>query len=286
MPQIKKILFPVDFSQSSLGTARYVEAFAGQFEAQILLLHVVEKGERTLPEELFASRQARLDCYLADELKYFSTKRLCVKGDPTGYPVSDPAWEIVKTAGVWHPDIVMMPSHGLGAFRRLLLGSVTAKVLHDLDCPVWTSTHSEAAPPLEAIHCRRILCALDLGDRSQSVLEWAAWLVCEFQASLGIVHAAAELPPTAYGWNFEEEYEKSVSERAKRRIEMLQTATGATGQTFIKYGSAAKVVAEAAHEFAADLLVLGRHNGSGISGYLHPNAYNILRDSPCPAISI
>jgi nucleotide-binding universal stress UspA family protein len=54
----------------------------------------------------------------------------------------------------------------------------------------------------------------------------------------------------------------------------------------VKPGNAAKVVAEAAREFAADLLVIGRHDGTGISGYLHPNAYNILRDSPCPAISI
>jgi len=278
MPQIKKILFPVDFSESSRGTARYVEAFAGQFEAEILLLHVVEMGEHTLPSELLPGRQAKLDAYLKDELKYFSTKRLCVPGDPSS--------EIVKAAEVWHPDIVMMPSHGLGIFRRLLLGSVTAKVLHDLDCPVWTSTHSETAPPLEGIHCRRILCALDLGDRSQSVLEWAAWLAREYRASLGIVHATAELPPTAYGWNLEEDYERSVSEQAKKRIDMLQTAAGTTGQIFIKYGGAAKVVAEAANEYAADLLLIGRHDGSGISGYLHPNAYNILRDSPCPAISI
>jgi len=40
----------------------------------------------------------------------------------------------------------MMPTHGLGGFRRFLLGSVTAKVLHDADCPVWTGVHLERAP--------------------------------------------------------------------------------------------------------------------------------------------
>ncbi len=30
---------------------------------------------------------------------------------------------------------------------------------------------------LEDILCRRILCAVDLGDRSRCVVEWAAWLV-------------------------------------------------------------------------------------------------------------
>ena len=47
-------------------------------------------------------------------------------------------------------DLIMMPTHGYGRFRALLLGSVTAKVLHDADCPVWTAVHREevmAHPP-------------------------------------------------------------------------------------------------------------------------------------------
>jgi nucleotide-binding universal stress UspA family protein len=169
MPLIKKILFPVDFSDSCLGAARYVEAFAGRFEAEIKLLHVVGMGEHTLAEELLPGRRRQLDAFLADELKYFSTERVCVTGDA--------ASEIVDAARRWSPDLVMMPTHRLGSFRRLLIGSVTAKVLHDLDCPVWTSAHVETAPPLEQIHCRRVLCAVDLAEGSRSLLEWVAWLV-------------------------------------------------------------------------------------------------------------
>jgi nucleotide-binding universal stress UspA family protein len=278
MPQIKKILFPVDFSAGSLATARHVEAMAGHFEANIQLLHVVERGELTLPEELLPLRQAKLDAYLTEELKYFSTERRCVVGDA--------AIEIKKAACSWHPDLVMMPTHGLGTFRRLLLGSVTAKVLDDLSCPVWTSSHAESPLPLEDIHCRRILCAVDLAERSQSVLEWAAWLASEYGAALAVVHATAELPPSAYGWNLEEDYQRSMGEQAKRRIEILQTAVTVPAEIFVANGNAGKVVAGAAATFQADLLVLGRHGGTGISGYLRPHAYSILRESPCPAISI
>ena len=276
---IKKILFPVDFSDSCLGAARYVEAFAGRFEAEIMLLHVVGMGEHNLAEELLPRRQAQLDAFLADELKYFTTQQLCVTGD-------DPASEIVHAARRWSPDLVMMPTHGLGAFRRLLLGSITAKVLHDLDCPVWTGVHSEAAPPLEEIHCRRILCAMDLTERSQSVLQWAAWLAGEHQASQAIVHAMAELPAAFYGANLEEELVRSVSEQAKRRVEILQTAAGTAGQVFIEFGDPTEVLACTAKSFDADLLVIGRHDGAGVAGYLRQSAYSILRDSPCPVISI
>jgi hypothetical protein len=75
--------------------------------------------------------------------------------------------EIVDAARRWGADLLMMPTHGRGTFRRLLLGSVTAKVLHDLECPVWTDVHSETAPPIEEIHCRRILCAVDLSEQAQ-----------------------------------------------------------------------------------------------------------------------
>jgi len=68
MPTIKKILFPVDFSDSCLGAARYVEALAGRFEAEIMLLHVVGMGEHNLAEDLLPQRQALLDAFLADEL--------------------------------------------------------------------------------------------------------------------------------------------------------------------------------------------------------------------------
>jgi hypothetical protein len=39
----------------------------------------------------------------------------------------------VRTGASWHGyvDLIMMPTHGVGTFRSFLVGSVTAKVLHD-----------------------------------------------------------------------------------------------------------------------------------------------------------
>jgi nucleotide-binding universal stress UspA family protein len=275
MPLIDKILFPVDFSRSCVSVARYVEALAGQFEAEIMLLHVVGPGagELTLPEELLPMRQAQLNAFLADELKYFSTQRVCVTG-------TEPAPEIVAAALRWRPDLVMMPTHGLGVFQRFFFGSVAANLLRDLDCPVWTSVHSEVALPLEDIHCRRILCALDLTARSPSVLAWAAALAAEYEAVLGIVHATAEMPLAYTSVSLEKDLTRSVSEQAKKEIESLQQTAGTAVRVFIDSGDPPTVIAGAAKEFNADLLVIGRHeSGSG-------DAYAILRDSPCPVISI
>ncbi len=279
MPLIKKILFPVDFSDSCFGASRYVEAFAGHFEAEIMFLHIVGMGEHNLAEDLLPLRQRQLDAFMVEEFKHFSTHRCCVIGD-------DPAAEIVRAAGRWSPDLVMMPTHGLGVFRRLLLGSVTSKVLHDLDCPVWTGVHAETAPRLEAIHCRRILCALDLSARSQNVLQWASWLAGQRDADMGIAHVIPDLPPALYGEQFEAELVQSLAEHAQAQVRSLLAATGTSGDVWIEAGDPAKVVAGIARRFAADLLVMGRHSQSGMAGYLRHNAYSILCDSPCPVISI
>lgn len=278
MLSIKKILFPVDFSDSCAGAARYAEALAGRFEAELLLLHVVGMGEYHLPEELLPLRKAKLEEFLRDELKYFTVQRLCVTGDP--------AFTIVDTARSWQPDLVMIPTHGLGFFRRHLLGSVTAKVLHDLDCPVWTGVHSEQAPPLEKIGCRKVLCAIDLGDRSRTVVEWAKSIADVYQADLGIVYATLGLEAAPAGTYIDEEFSNNLADEARARIEDLQTEAGANAMVFVSPGDPAKIVSCAAKDFNADLLVIGRHSGAGVAGFLRHNAYGILRSSPCPVISI
>ena len=279
MPQLRKILFPVDFSDNCFGAARYVEALAGRFESEIMLLHTVAAA-RSLPEELLPRRKKELDEFLADELKYLTTHRICEIGEDT-------AAVIVDEARSWEADLVMMPTHGLGFFRRHLLGSVTAKALHDLDCPLWTSVHAEVAPALEDIHFRRILCATALDPCSRKVLQWANWLADECNADLGIVYATPNIDPSAASWNLEEEFNRHTTADAAKRIAVLQAQAGTdTDQVMISPGNPEAVIARAASDFKADLLVIGRHTGTGIAGHLFQNAYAILRDAPCPVISI
>lgn len=267
MPSIKKILFPVDFSNRCTGASPYVESFAGWFDAEIMLLHVVDTTTyAAVAPQVQPSREELIRAFLVEELKQFSTRRVCTIGDP--------AEEIVKMARSWAPDLIMMPTYGLGFHRPSLLGSVTAKVLHDVECPVWTGIHTEEAPSLERLTLLKILCALDLGLRGPRVLEWAVSFAGEHRADLGIVHATAfvEAPPL-------------VAE-ARSRIAGLLASAETNAVIFINGGEPAKVVAGAANDFRADLLVIGRHGGGGDDGHLRHNAYAIIRESPCPVISV
>lgn len=279
MPSIKRILFPVDFSPACVGAARYVEEMAGRFQASIRLIHVVTAGEHNLAEELFAGRKARLDAFFTEELRYFDMDRVCVVGD-------DPAAQIEEAARNWEANLVMIPTHGLGAFRRLLLGSVTAKVLHDLQCPVWTSVHAESAPALEDIHCRTVLCAVDLEEGSKDMLAWASWFAGEHDAKLMVVHASPRLPPPDPGTELSEAFLESTYELAQQGIDKLRASLNIDCEAIVRSGDPASIVSAAVKSSRADLLILGRYRGEALIDQLLENAYGILRRAPCPAITI
>jgi len=276
-PVVKRILFPVDFSKRSIDSAQYVRVFSSHFGAEIMLLHVVDTGNYYYPEESQPHLQTDLSAFLREEFHDFSTLSNCIIGETDT--------KIIETARAWGSNLIMMPTHGLGRYRRFLLGSTTAKVLHDAECPVWTDVHSHEAPTPARIACQKVLCALDLGDRSQAVLEWADWLAREYQADLRIVHAsvAETVPPGKY---LDREFAASRSAEARTWIAEIQGAAGTSANVDMLHGKVSEVVTCAARDWSADLLVIGRHNGSGLAGHLHQNAYSIIGESPCPVFSV
>lgn len=265
MLPFERILFPVDFSESSLsestiGAARYVEAFAGRFEAEVTILHVVEFPHyNDLVSDTAEQSRLQLDRYLSKEFPYCRVDRVLAHGDPAG--------EIVKIARERKSDLLMMPTHGEGAFRRFLLGSVTAKVLHDVDCPVWTGVHLEETPPLEKIEFRRFVCALKRDEYSKTVLAAAKELAEEYSAQLTVLHAA-----------------ESGAEAAQARQELCEMAPGS--YVVVYTGDIPYVIADVAKRTQADLLVIGRSPNPGVLGRLREHSYPIIRRSPCPVISI
>jgi nucleotide-binding universal stress UspA family protein len=96
---------------------------------------------KNLIEARRAKAKNRLEDFLSAALHHLRVKRTLLEGDP--------APRIVEWAARENPDLIMMATHGCGPFRRLLLGSVTAKVLHDTDRLVWTGVHLAQGPPAE-----------------------------------------------------------------------------------------------------------------------------------------
>jgi nucleotide-binding universal stress UspA family protein len=129
-----RILFPVDLSQQSQDAAPYVAAMARRFASELLILQVFEPQLSYYPIPAAAtpaalkhehedrqSREAEFASFASDFFSDIPVRARCVEGDA--------ALCIVSFAQENNVDLLMIPTHGCGRFRRLLLGSVTAKVL-------------------------------------------------------------------------------------------------------------------------------------------------------------
>jgi nucleotide-binding universal stress UspA family protein len=279
MVQFSKILIPIDFSERCLGAACFAIPLAERFHSEITFLHVEPPPECDSEEN--AERVARVEKQLRDFL-CAAFARLDVKRVLRVGP--DVAQEIVQYLRQQQSDLIMMPTHGYGAFRRLLLGSITAKVLHDSDCPVWTGAHLGQGPPAEWINPTVVLCAADAAPANEKPLLWASQMASELDAALFLMHVEPRLE------SFGEEYyshecHRGVLEEAKRKMEQLQGAAGTRAQVLIEAGNVPRAVCAAVKRVKADLLVIGRGGGAG-PGRLGLNAYGIIRESPCPVISV
>jgi nucleotide-binding universal stress UspA family protein len=279
MKAIKKILFPVDFSDRCRGTASFVEAVAGRFNSEVLILHVVPPMPeayypRAAPNRDFCS--AELQIFLAGDFSYLPVRRLLAFGDP--------ATRIIETARAEKVDLIMMPTHGYGPFRRFLLGSVVGKVLCDAECPVWTGVHMEEAPPLDKIEFRRMVCAVDLDEKGEETLQQAFEIADEYGAALTVVHAisATEARPDKY---IETEFRNALMDHAREELAAILHSARIAATICVGAGEIAKVVHSAALSHKADLLVIGR-SSPGLLGRLRTHGYGIVRESPCPVLSL
>lgn len=292
MAMLTRILVPVEFSPRCQGAIQYAGALACHFHSEISLLHVVippsavygfsEAAAYTsapdLQAEIVATREAQLASFGSGGLQNLTVTRAVLEGDP--------AHVIVQYARSVHADLIVMPTHGHGPFRRFLLGSVTAKVIHDAECPVWTGPHMEEAPRQESVGFHRVMCAVDLGLDSRCILGWGASFGREYGSQMGVVHAIATSNARLGGVYFDPDWAIHVSDDARRRIaEMLQDLAIA-GEVSIPVGDAPHAIAETAREWKADLLVIGRGRRAGLLGRLRTNAYAILRESPCPVVAV
>jgi nucleotide-binding universal stress UspA family protein len=162
---IQEILFPVDFSPACEAMAPFVKRAAQMCSARVTLLHafdlassgfeLMERSLREMKEDREYAARERLNSFLVQEFPLDGCTRLLRVGEA--------ATRIAEVARERHFDLIVMPTHA-GTFRRTLLGSTTAKVLNDADCPVMTTQHAETITPRPLEH-REWACAVSLQAR-------------------------------------------------------------------------------------------------------------------------
>lgn len=149
MISLKKVLVPVDFSDTSDVALRYGKALAGAFGASLHIVHVVQEPyAQPWAAETYGFSMATLQ---QDWIKEANTKleglltaqdRTSLKASATtilGHPVT----EILRFATDERIDLVVMGTHGRGPLGHMVMGSVAERVVRHAPCPVLTVHESE-----------------------------------------------------------------------------------------------------------------------------------------------
>jgi nucleotide-binding universal stress UspA family protein len=288
MLNIKKVLLPVDFPIVSLGLAHQAATLAHHFNSEIVLLHVItpqshaagvpesarEQDHFDLLAAIIKQAENQQDTSLGPELEGLTIQRKLVNGDV--------ATTIVETAEREKADLIMMPSYS-STFYQFLLGSVTAKVLHGSERPVWTGAHVQESPG-QKFAIRNVLGAVEFGPRADITVFWAAQMAAEFGAHLTLAIVTASVEFWGPGGNYvNEQWKQELVGDASEQMAKLQQETGVKADVFIGSGDVPKVLSQAAKQTGADLLVTGCYP---YGGHLRTHGYGIICAVPIPVLSV
>lgn len=272
MFSLHHLLVPVEFNEVCREALTFASTLSRRFGASLTAVHVFPMTDAVAglghvqPVETRCTAEFEKLLAQSGDL---SVDRVCLEGDP--------ASEIVRFAHGKKCDMILMPTRGLGPVRRFLLGSVTAKVLHDADCAVWTGIHPEALTPDGEFSIRKVCAAVDLGLQTRATLRWAGDLADAFGASLVFVHVLPHTPgPDGYD---------HMERIAHDELQAMVGDLGLRGELHCVAGRVPDRIAEVTSGLGCDLCVIGRGHSSG-NARIGGHAYAIIRDAVCPVVSI
>ena len=141
--EIKRILYPTDFSEGSLVAVPLLADLVRKYEAKLYILHVVYDIAKTsgwyvphvsmddLYKDMEAAAKQELDRCCVEELRgYKDIEKVVAKGIPDD--------EILRFAAENKIDLIVMGTHGRKGIDRVLFGSTASRVVKNAACPVLT----------------------------------------------------------------------------------------------------------------------------------------------------
>ncbi len=304
MIKVERILCPIDFSDFSRRALDHAVAIARWYKSTITLLHVCTPapvayapGSAVLPSAVLTPEDR--GALLA------AMKRLAESEAGMHVPVEfdmaegSTAIVILGRAEAIAADLLIMGTHGRSGFERLVLGSVTEKVLRQAACPVLTVPRGlPDAVPVSPVLFKRILCAIDFSGSSMHALTYAMSLAQEADAHLTVMHVL-ELPPDlpleapepAPAWirGFREYVALAEEERRARLRDAIPDSVRAycTVDTVLTTGKTYREILRVAEEQQADLLVIGIHGRGAIDRLLFGStAQHLVRQASCPVLTL
>jgi nucleotide-binding universal stress UspA family protein len=299
MIAIDRILCPVDFSDVSRRALEHAAALGRRQGARVVAVHVAPAVTTTpiaaapVPGAAFPPTAEERRTRARDLEELVSSVRAPGGEVEARSAEGDVVSALLEEARGLAPDLIVMGTHGKGGFERLVLGSVTEKVVRKAPCPVLTvsppATDETPAPP----RYERIVCAVDFSDASPRALEYALLLAENAGSEVALVHVVEEpvyafMPPERDLGN--ERYWKELLQRAEDHLrEFVPENAGelCSPSVHVRRGRVHEEILSLARERDAQVIVMGVHGRSILERlFLGSVTNHVLREATCPVLTV
>ena len=279
MLEIKLILCPVDFSEVSASAYRHAISLAEHYRPKLLVQHVVELWRH--PTAGFAASVKLYDDFCQSLCE--KGKKLLqefVKNNTHGEIQPELAVHdgtasdsILSFALARKADVIVMGTHGRRGYDRLMLGSVTDRVMRRASCPVLAvcgpacDSIASSTGPGRVHHLSRILFCADFSENSERVLEYALSVTAEYDAELTLLHVVEEVASPV-------KTEEAVAAAAKQLDRLIPPERCQTlkMRTVVRTGKPYQEIIQFSREAQIDLAVFGS------------TTYRVIQLGPCPVL--
>ncbi|HEX4783891.1 MAG TPA: universal stress protein [Candidatus Sulfotelmatobacter sp.] len=294
MLEIKLILCPIDFSEFSIRAYHHALSLAEHYRAKLVAQHVLELSRYPYADYVASTGDYAEFCRALREggkerLQEFVKKHIHGEIRPELVVHEGAAPDsILSFAQTRKTDLIVMGTHGRRGYDRVVLGSVTNRVMRRAPCPVLAvckpSRDSSAAgeEPGHVHHLSRILFCTDFSENSERALDYAVSATVEYDAELTLLHVLEDVPsPT--------KTEQAIATATERLNKLIPQEGRRTLKikTAVRVGKPYQQIIQLAQEAQIDMVVMGvRGRGALDLAVFGSTTYRVLQLGPCPVLAV
>jgi nucleotide-binding universal stress UspA family protein len=296
----KRILCPIDFSETATRALAHAAALARWYDAQLTVIHVVPVFEENMQSSFpFKGDEGRtpyapVRADVLEQIRRSTEQAGAAALSPTILAEEGRTHAtIVDRAAALQADLLVVGTHGRGGVNRLLLGSVAEKVLRTAPCPVLTVPASIPHATSAQVVFRNILCAIDFSPSSLKAFEYALDLGRQANGCVTLLHALEYMDEDEPGEHADADirhYRQQVIDHARRRLHTLATEPSQTWCAIneaVAIDRAYKAILQRASTPDADLIVMGAQGRGSVELMLYgSNTQHVVRAATCPVLTV
>jgi len=295
--QLKNIICTTDFSELSNQAIPFGIALAREFGSKLYICHVIGPPATALYGEILIDpaeqRKEALE-FVQEQLGKIMSPH-AVEWEPL-IAVGHIADEIKGLVEERAADLVITATHGRSGIKRLILGSVSARLIRTLPCPILVIPGPDQ--PAAAIKTRdfkfnRILVGCDFSAVSSLALQYGLSIAQEFQSELHLIHVIE--PPvyrnfyrlkTETNNDFEPDLKDYLNEKLNKLIPE-EARNWCRPQTILLEGKADEQLVDYAESNQIDLIVLGVRGQNLVEKLIvGSTTERVIGRAACPVLSV